>query len=187
MQQLGTTGLLRDDADDDDDELPKQPSKKKKQTKDDAFPFCDQPHAEYAHVVFTPTGNETSSLWTLDAIRDVCKADDALRSSALFASVCQQTANRRSRRCCSSWSIGHYLAVMRNRSSCHELDEEDVRSALAVLESCAKYYHALQLSAHCDAIIQEGTCRRCCSFALCRFKRAKLRPSAVRLLTDSAN
>lgn len=78
---------------------------------------------------------------------------------------------------------------MRNRSSCSELNEQDVRAALQVLDSCAKHYHALQLSAHCDAVVQEGTCRDLASFVGANEPnyapptRANACPSA-RMLTD---
>jgi len=40
------------------------------------FYFCDQPHADYAHVIFTSTTNE--SLWSLAAIQSVCRFDQVI-------------------------------------------------------------------------------------------------------------
>lgn len=115
--------------------------------------FCDQPHADYAHVVLAPR-NSNQSLWSLAAITSVCRLDQVLRSSRFFPSLCQ--TGRPDNQCCSSWSIGHYVALLTNRSSCDDLTEADVSVALDVLDACSKHYHGLQLSANCDSFILEG-------------------------------
>ena len=137
------------------------------------FYFCDQPHVDYAHVVFAPTtkpashNNQSQSLWNVGAIHSMCRLDEVLKSNDLFPSLCSQrtdqiTTNSRSsennttNQCCPSWSLGHYIAQMTNRTSCAEIDEHDVETAFRVLALCAKHYHALQLSPHCDSIVQEG-------------------------------
>lgn len=85
----------------------------------------------------------------------MCRLDETLRSSDVFPSVCQ-TVDNNSHQCCPSWSLGQYVTLMTNRSECSEIDERDLKEALNVLTSCAKHYYGLQLSANCDAIVQEG-------------------------------
>lgn len=123
------------------------------------FHFCDQPHAEYAHVVLAGI-NGTLDLWSVEGIRSICRLDEILRSTEDFPTVCQTAdglAASSSSPCCPSWSIGHYVALMTNRTGgCDEIVEEDVETAMGVLASCAKHYHGLQLSANCDSIFQEG-------------------------------
>ena len=43
------------------------------------FYFCDQPHADYAHVIFASTTDD--SLWSLEAIQSVCRFDQVTISS----------------------------------------------------------------------------------------------------------
>ena len=91
----------------------------------------------------------------------MCRLDDVLKSDQLFPSLCtQRTSSDKNtntpNQCCPSWSLGHYIAQMTNRSSCTEIDEQDVQTTLDILASCAKHYHALQMSPHCDSIVQEG-------------------------------
>ena len=143
LQQLGTTGLLRTEEDDE-----KQSAKR--------FYFCDQPHSEYAHVIFASAANR--SLWNVESIHSMCRLDQILRSAELFPSICQQPASSSSStsQCCPSWTLGHYVALMRNRSSCFDIDESDVNAVFKILEVCSKHYHGLRLSANCDTIVQEG-------------------------------
>ena len=46
------------------------------------FSFCDQPHADYAHVIFASTANE--SLWSLAAIQSMCRFDQVI----IFVTLC---------------------------------------------------------------------------------------------------
>ena len=49
------------------------------------------------------------------------------------------------------------VAVMSNRSSCANIDDLDIETALAVLRACSKYYHGLRLSPNCDSVVREGS------------------------------
>ncbi|EFX72150.1 hypothetical protein DAPPUDRAFT_10357, partial [Daphnia pulex] len=133
------------------------------------FYFCDQPHGEYAHVIFAAAGQSPAaatnrSLWNVESIQSMCRLDELMRSSPLFPPICQQPAHQhheqqqqqQQQQCCPSWTLGHYVALMRNRSSCDDLDADDVTAAFNILESCSRHYHGLQLSPNCDAIVQEG-------------------------------
>jgi hypothetical protein len=179
LQQLGTAGLLRsdeDDRDDDDDEEEENEKETDQQmTKvghpsHNRFYFCDQPHGEYAHVIFGAAGQSPAatnrSLWNVESIQSMCRLDELMRSSPLFPAICQQPAHQhqpatgqpqlQQQQCCPSWTLGHYVALMRNRSTCADLDANDVTAAFNILQACSRHYHGLQLSPNCDAIVQEG-------------------------------
>ena len=53
--------------------------------------------------------------------------------------------------------VGHYVALISNRSSCANIDEQDVEMALAVLRVCSKSCHGLRLSPNCDSVVREGS------------------------------
>lgn len=136
------------------------------------FYFCDQPHGEYAHVIFGAAGQSPAarnrSLWNVESIQSMCRLDELMRSSPLFPAICQQPAHQhqqqpvtgqpqlQQQQCCPSWTLGHYVALMRNRSTCAHLDADDVTAAFNILQACSRHYHGLQLSPNCDAIVQEG-------------------------------
>ncbi|RLV97292.1 hypothetical protein DV515_00011952 [Chloebia gouldiae] len=60
--------------------------------------------------------------------------------------LCQRTeANE----CCPSWSLGNYIAVLYNRSSCLEITQGDISHTLALLRACAPDYHRGVLTPSC--------------------------------------
>lgn len=61
-----------------------------------------------------------------------------IRSHAQFGNLCQRSE---SNECCPSWSLGNYIAVLYNRSSCLEITHTDVSQTLTLLRSCAPDYH----------------------------------------------
>lgn len=160
LQQLGTAGLLRSDEDDrDDDDEEEMKKVVPPHLLHNQFYFCDQPHGEYAHVIFASAGEQNRSLWNVESIQSMCRLDEIMRSSPLFPAICQQPAHHQSassHQCCPSWTLGHYVALMRNRSSCADIDAADVTVAFNILEACSRHYHGLQLSPNCDTIVQEG-------------------------------
>ena len=109
----------------------------------------------------TLTLSSLRPLWNVESIHSMCRLDQILRSAELLPNICQQPASSSSSssstsQCCPSWTLGHYVALMRNRSSCFDIDESDVNAVFKILEVCSKHYHGLRLSANCDTIVQEG-------------------------------
>lgn len=69
-----------------------------------------------------------------------------IRSHVHFKDLCQRTeANE----CCPSWSLGNYIAVLYNRSSCLEITQADISHTLILLRSCAPDYHKGILTPSC--------------------------------------
>lgn len=69
-----------------------------------------------------------------------------VRSHPQYWSLCQRAT---SASCCPSWTLGNYIAVLTNRSSCQKITERDVSLTLKVLRSCAKYYYNGTLGPEC--------------------------------------
>uniref|UniRef100_A0A8B9NIM2 Uncharacterized protein n=1 Tax=Accipiter nisus TaxID=211598 RepID=A0A8B9NIM2_9AVES len=99
--------------------------------------FCGPPEKSYSQLVFMST--TAGSLWNLQAIQSMCQIEqDKIRSHVHFRDLCQRTeANE----CCPSWSLGNYIAVLYNRSSCLEITQGDISHTLALLRACAPDYH----------------------------------------------
>ncbi|NXM71617.1 DISP2 protein, partial [Serilophus lunatus] len=107
--------------------------------------FCGPPEKSYSQLVFMST--TAGSLWNLQAIQSMCQMEqDKIRSHVHFRDLCQRTeANE----CCPSWSLGNYIAVLYNRSSCLEITQGDISHTLALLRACAPDYHRGVLTPAC--------------------------------------
>ncbi|XP_038124937.1 protein dispatched homolog 1 [Cyprinodon tularosa] len=107
--------------------------------------FCDIPGDSYSRMVFASA--EGKSLWNIQAIKSMCNQDiSRVRSHRDYLNLCQRTNNVS---CCPSWTLGNYIAVMANKSSCQKITERDVSHTLKILRSCAKYYHNGTLGPDC--------------------------------------
>uniref|UniRef100_A0A665WHI2 Protein dispatched homolog 1 n=1 Tax=Echeneis naucrates TaxID=173247 RepID=A0A665WHI2_ECHNA len=107
--------------------------------------FCDVPGDSYSRLVFTSA--EGKNLWSIQAIKSMCNLDNTrVRSHRDYWSLCQRTNDAS---CCPSWTLGNYIAVLTNRSSCQKITERDVSHTLKILRSCAKYYHNGTLGPDC--------------------------------------
>ena len=60
--------------------------------------------------------------------------------------------------CCPSWSLGNYLILLTNASSCHALTDQQVSDSLSLLRHCAPYYHNGHLVASCAERDKHGRC-----------------------------
>ncbi|KAM9495779.1 protein dispatched homolog 1 [Clarias gariepinus] len=110
----------------------------------DSF-FCDVPGDSYSRIVFTSA--EGKNLWNVHAIKSMCNFDNTrVRSHPQYWSLCQRAT---SASCCPSWTLGNYIAVLTNRSSCQKITERDVSLTLKVLRSCAKFYYNGTLGPEC--------------------------------------
>ncbi|CAL8286916.1 unnamed protein product [Lota lota] len=125
--------------------------------------LCDAPGERYAQLVFR-SGN-SASLWSLKAIHSMCEMEQAMiRSQAGFQDLCQQhvrgdSGEKVSRGgCCPSWSLGNYLAVHTNASSCLGLTSHQVSESLGLLRFCAPFYHSGQLVGACVQTPTHGAC-----------------------------
>uniref|UniRef100_A0A8C7ED83 Dispatched RND transporter family member 2 n=1 Tax=Nothoprocta perdicaria TaxID=30464 RepID=A0A8C7ED83_NOTPE len=107
--------------------------------------FCGPPEKSYSQLVFMST--TAGSLWNLQAIQSMCQIEqDKIRSHIHFRDLCQRTETNE---CCPSWSLGNYIAVLYNRSSCLEITQGDISHMLALLRSCAPDYHKGILTPSC--------------------------------------
>uniref|UniRef100_G1MWP4 SSD domain-containing protein n=1 Tax=Meleagris gallopavo TaxID=9103 RepID=G1MWP4_MELGA len=107
--------------------------------------FCGPPEKDYSQLVFMST--TAGSLWNLQAIQSMCQIEqDKIRSHVHFRDLCQRTETNE---CCPSWSLGNYIAVLYNRSSCLEITQGDISHTLALLRACAPDYHKGILTPSC--------------------------------------
>ncbi|XP_046373022.1 protein dispatched homolog 1-like isoform X1 [Haliotis rufescens] len=113
---------------------------------DDKF-FCGIPYKEYARVVYKAV--DGSNLFTLHHIKAMCKMETQyLSSNSLFTEQCIHVESGKN--CCRSWSLGSYIALLSNKSSCHTITEKDVSNVLKLLKSCSNYYINYTMGINCE-------------------------------------
>jgi len=71
---------------------------------------------DYSRVVFGAT--DGGDLFTLDSILSMCHIEAQLMASEQFHSICESISRGR---CCHSWSLGNYIALLHNRTSCFSI------------------------------------------------------------------
>ncbi|KAK9959891.1 hypothetical protein ABG768_009986 [Culter alburnus] len=123
--------------------------------------FCNAPGERYAQLVFR-SGN-SASLWSLKAIYSMCQMEQTqIRSGTQFDQLCQVRSelygSTVENECCPSWSLGNYLALLNNVSSCFSLTAQQVSESLGLLRFCAPYYHDRSLVASCTERSKFGRC-----------------------------
>ncbi|KAL1481887.1 hypothetical protein MTO96_034127, partial [Rhipicephalus appendiculatus] len=86
--------------------------------------FCSDPSRNHGHVVFGPVV-PGANLFTLEALLSICRTDlDVLRHPASLRPICERISPHR---CCTPWSIPHFVALLHNRSSCMDITATDVQ------------------------------------------------------------
>ncbi|XP_073466013.1 protein dispatched homolog 2 isoform X1 [Aquarana catesbeiana] len=107
--------------------------------------FCGPPAKSYSQLVFM--SKTAGSLWNLQAIQSMCRIEkEKIRSHPSFSELCERNNNKE---CCPSWSLGNYISVLYNRSSCMEITQSDIFHTLVLLRSCAPDYHRGALTPMC--------------------------------------
>ncbi|CAL9692176.1 unnamed protein product [Knipowitschia caucasica] len=119
--------------------------------------FCDVPGDRYSRLVFSSA--EGKNLWNTQAIKSMCHLDNTrVRSHRDYWSLCQRTNDAS---CCPSWTLGNYVAVLTNQTSCLEISDRNVSHTLKILRSCAKYYHNGTLGPDCWDMALRRKDRKC--------------------------
>ena len=83
---------------------------------------------EYARYTFSSRTN--SNLFTLNNILAMCDIDAHIRKHVAFRDACARKVHTR-RRCCRSWSLPNYVALLSNRSTCHNITHQDITKVRA--------------------------------------------------------
>nr|CAD7587776.1 unnamed protein product [Timema genevievae] len=107
--------------------------------------FCTIPSPQYSRVVFG--SSDGSDLFSLDAIHAICQIEHNMMKLPGAVNICETISPGE---CCQPWSLGNYIALLHNRTSCFHVTEEDVNMTKTLLKQCSHYYYNLQLSPDCE-------------------------------------
>uniref|UniRef100_A0A182PPZ7 SSD domain-containing protein n=1 Tax=Anopheles epiroticus TaxID=199890 RepID=A0A182PPZ7_9DIPT len=110
--------------------------------------FCESPNKEYAHLVVQRINhNLNDSMFELNAFLALCELEQSIFKVDHYGDICQRELT--SDDCCRPWSIVNYVTFLSNKTSCFELNEEDVAMVKTLLYDCFQYYHDMKLSNDC--------------------------------------
>ncbi|XP_041788243.1 protein dispatched [Anopheles merus] len=110
--------------------------------------FCESPNKEYAHLVVQRINhNLNDSLFELNAFLALCELEQRIFRVDHYGDICQRELT--SEECCRPWSIVNYVTFLSNKTSCFELNEEDVAMVKTLLYDCFSYYQTMKLSNDC--------------------------------------
>lgn len=106
--------------------------------------FCDDIDEKYARIVFKSI--DGSSLFSLKNIQAMCRLEArVLRSTPFFTELCIDDSRE-----CRSWSLGNYIGLLSNKTSCNDLEEKDIVLTLKIISYCAPFYHNYSLGDYCE-------------------------------------
>ncbi|XP_058062470.1 protein dispatched [Anopheles bellator] len=110
--------------------------------------FCESPNKEYAHLVAQRINyNLNDTLFELNAFLALCELEQRIVTVEHYEDICQRELTTNS--CCRPWSVVNYVTFLSNKTSCFELNEEDVAMAKTLLFDCFPYYRSMKLSNDC--------------------------------------
>uniref|UniRef100_A0A1Q3F822 Putative patched transmembrane receptor n=1 Tax=Culex tarsalis TaxID=7177 RepID=A0A1Q3F822_CULTA len=110
--------------------------------------FCESPNKEFAHFVVQRVNyNLNDTLFELNAFLAMCDLEQKIVQTELYDELCQKELTSDS--CCRPWSVVNYVTFLSNKSSCFDLDEEDIAMVKTLLFDCFQYYHNMKLSNDC--------------------------------------
>ncbi|CAL4119913.1 unnamed protein product, partial [Meganyctiphanes norvegica] len=98
--------------------------------------FCGPVLPGYGHVV-VKSQVERESLLTKRHLKAICELDTRIRSPPEFQNVCTESS---SGKCCPSWSLPNFVALISNRTSCHDITDSDVRRVSRLLHRCSHHF-----------------------------------------------
>ena len=79
-----------------------------------------------------------SDLMNVGSIKTICNMDEKLfRSTPGFGQYCYRYGRPG---CCASYSLGNYVASIRNRTSCQDITSEDVTFVKKLFQDCSSLY-----------------------------------------------
>ncbi|XP_059612470.1 protein dispatched [Phlebotomus argentipes] len=116
-------------------------------TTSDGF-FCESPNKEYSHFVMRRINHQLNeSLLERNALLAMCDLEQVIVGTNLYNDLCQRELT--SQHCCRPWSIPNYVALLTNKSTCFDIEDEDVNTVKSLLLDCYPFYHSLKLSNDC--------------------------------------
>ena len=129
---------------------------KKKRSLPQAIKICKGISHSPAKTVY----ESGSDLMNVRSIKAICKMEEELlRSTPGFRQYCWKIGY--DGQCCASYSLGNYVASIRNRTSCQDITSEDVTFVKKLFQNCSSLYFSGELQECWEN--RKQNCREMCT------------------------
>lgn len=91
--------------------------------------------------------NLTVSLFEINGLLAMCDLEFQITQTTGYQELCENYVDYN--HCCRPWSLPNYVALLANRSSCFDLEPQDVVHARNLLHSCVNFYQTRELTDQC--------------------------------------
>ena len=120
---------------------------------------------KYDHVrmmfIFEASGGD-ENLLVSSKLKDVCEIENSILSaSSLYAQYCLSIYDGKTTKCYSSYSLGNYIALLNNRTTCQDITDQDVLYVKNLLLQCHPYFVKQSLKGSCATSSCEGVPANC--------------------------
>ena len=120
---------------------------------------------KYDHVrmmfIFEASGGD-ENLLVSSKLKDVCEIENSILSaSSLYAQYCLSIYDGNTTKCYSSYSLGNYIALLNNRTTCRDITDQDVLYVKNLLLQCHPYFVKQSLKGSCATSSCEGVPANC--------------------------
>ncbi|XP_022102785.1 protein dispatched homolog 1-like [Acanthaster planci] len=127
------------------------------------LPFCSSIGYWDAFVLtLVFEGVDGRNMLTLEAIKSVCEAEKRfVTSHPLYQDYCLCRGNETDNKCPLTWSIGNYVALLSNKTSCEDINESDVDRTVDLLVFCAPFFKGVSPSDLEDSMLSQSVPEEC--------------------------
>ena len=117
-------------------------------------------HARMMFIFEASGGDE--NLLVSSKLKDVCEIENSILSaSSLYAQYCLSIYDGKTTKCYSSYSLGNYIALLNNRTTCRDITDQDVLFVKNLLLQCHPYFVKQSLKGSCATSSCEGVPANC--------------------------
>ena len=117
-------------------------------------------HARMMFIFEASGGDE--NLLVSSKLKDVCEIENSILSaSSLYAQYCLSIYDGKTTKCYSSYSLGNYIALLNNRTTCRDITDQDVLYVKNLLLQCHPYFVKQSLKGSCATSSCEGVPANC--------------------------
>ena len=117
-------------------------------------------HARMMFIFEASGGDE--NLLVSSKLKDVCEIENSILSaSSLYAQYCLSIYDGNTTKCYSSYSLGNYIALLNNRTTCRDITDQDVLYVKNLLLQCHPYFVKQSLKGSCATSSCEGVPANC--------------------------
>ena len=110
------------------------------------------PDSVYKRMIFVfESSNPKETMFDANKLKTACSMENDILRSSSFSEYCNGIYDGTGKlQCYSSSSLGNYVALLNNRTSCQYITDDDVLLVKNLLGNCSSYFSEQTLKEYCD-------------------------------------